>query len=265
LQYSDPESPPSQKKDLFHRIVAKLLYLSKRGRPDIALAVNHLCTKVKAPTVQDEMKLTRILGYLFSTIDKTRMITKDPNGLKKITAYIDAAFAAHEDGKGQSGGAIFVGTTLVDVITRKQKCASRDSTESELIALSDLSIDVEWHSEWFESQGYELEIPTIFQDNTSTITLVTTATSGKMRNKHLRAQRAAVYEGFERKDYSIDYTSTDEMIADVLTKPMNGTKFHKFAKSLLGTNTIMRTKSTGVRCDSRACGHHGAGRACGCK
>jgi len=32
--------------DLFHTIVAKLLYMSKRGRPDIQLAVAFLCTRV---------------------------------------------------------------------------------------------------------------------------------------------------------------------------------------------------------------------------
>ena len=263
LNYNDPESPPSKKKELFHRLVAKLLYLSKRGRPDIALSVNYLCTRVKAPTVQDEAKLTRILGYLKSTMHKTRVITKDGK-LEKVTAYIDAAFAAHEDGKGQSGGAIFIGSTLVDVITRKQKCASRDSTESELIALSDLVTDVEWHNEWFENQGYNFETPLIYQDNTSTITLVTNESSGKMRNKHLRAQRAAVYEGYERKYYTFEYIRTDDMVADVLTKPLEGMKFHKFSKALLGTITMikMRTETAGVRCVNRACK---LGRACKCK
>ncbi len=38
----------------FHRIVAKLLYLSKRARPDILLAVQYLTTRVKSPTITDE-------------------------------------------------------------------------------------------------------------------------------------------------------------------------------------------------------------------
>ena len=108
---------------------------------------------------------------------------------------------------------------------------------------------------------------TIYQDNTSTITLVTTTTSGKMRNKHLRAQRAAVYEGHKNGDYFILYISTEEMVADILTKALEGIKFHKFAKTLLG-HGIMRTKLAGVRLDSRdfktsrACE---SGRACSCK
>jgi len=63
----------------------------------------------------------------------------------RVEAYIDAAHACHEDGFGQSGGAIMVGDTTVEVITRKQKCAARDSTEAELVALEALLLDVEWH------------------------------------------------------------------------------------------------------------------------
>jgi hypothetical protein len=160
------------------------------------------------------------------------MITKDGK-IKRIVAYIDAAFAAHEDGKGQSGGAIFVGNTLVEVLTRKQKCAARDSTEAELVALSDMVLDVGWHQEWYREQGYDLEIPLVYQDNTSTITLVTEG-GGKMRTKHMRALKASVLEGYEEKEYDFKYISTNDMVADILTKPQSGMKHHKFSNILLG-------------------------------
>jgi hypothetical protein len=85
-----------------------------------------------------------------------------------------------------------------------------------------------------------------------------------MRNKHLRAQRAAVYEGYEMKYYTFEYIRTDDMVADMLTKPLEGMKFHKFSKVLLGTITTvkMRTETAGVRCVNRACK---LGRACKCK
>jgi len=45
------------KSDLFHTIMAKLLYISKRGRPDIQLAMAFLCTQVSCSTQQDWSKL----------------------------------------------------------------------------------------------------------------------------------------------------------------------------------------------------------------
>jgi len=66
LPCSDPKK--------FHRIVAKLLFLCKRGRPDIALPVHYLCTRVKNPTVDDEQKLRRFVGYMKLTLGNTRKI-----------------------------------------------------------------------------------------------------------------------------------------------------------------------------------------------
>jgi hypothetical protein len=51
-------SPPLPKTDseIFHSVVAKLLYVALRARPDILLAVSFLCTRVAAPTVHDQKK-----------------------------------------------------------------------------------------------------------------------------------------------------------------------------------------------------------------
>jgi hypothetical protein len=93
---------------LFHSVVAKLLYLGKRGRPDILLPVQFLCTRVKKPTVADQRKLERVLGYLLLT--KTWARTLDNSSFTQVTTYIDASFAQHVDGKSQSGCMIFWAT-----------------------------------------------------------------------------------------------------------------------------------------------------------
>ena len=52
-----------KEKKVFHATVAKLLYLSKRARPDIISVVGFLCTRVREPTIEDQAKLRRVLGY----------------------------------------------------------------------------------------------------------------------------------------------------------------------------------------------------------
>ena len=54
LMKVDKDSPRLSIKDtnLFHRHVAKLLFASKRVRPDIQVCVAFLCTRVKSPTEQ---------------------------------------------------------------------------------------------------------------------------------------------------------------------------------------------------------------------
>ena len=213
---------PSKDKKWFHKMVAKLLYLCNRGRPDVALPVHYLCTRVQDPTDADDKKLARIMGYLKGTIENVRRISADP--FNRIEAYIDAAHACHEDGFGQSGGAIMVGGAMVEVITRKQKWAARDSTEAELVAVEGLLLDVEWHDEWFRGQGYDLDMPLIYQDNTSTITLITKG-GGKMRNRTMRVKQAVILEGFQHHEYDFKYVQTDYMV---------GFKYYRFKKVIMG-------------------------------
>ena len=49
---------------LYHHLTAKLLYLSKRTRPDLLTAVSFLCTRVQLPDADDWKKLGRCITYL---------------------------------------------------------------------------------------------------------------------------------------------------------------------------------------------------------
>jgi hypothetical protein len=72
------DAKPIIERAKFHSVVAKLLYLGKCGRPDILLPVQYLCTRVKAPSMDDEKKLERVLGYLKLTKCWTKVFDKSP-------------------------------------------------------------------------------------------------------------------------------------------------------------------------------------------
>ena len=61
---------------LFHQLVAKLLYLSKSTRQDIQMAVAFLCTRVREPDTADYKKLTKVMQYLRNTIKKTLQLNR---------------------------------------------------------------------------------------------------------------------------------------------------------------------------------------------
>jgi hypothetical protein len=54
-------------RNFFHSSTAKLLYLSKRARPDILTVTIFLCMRVQCATEEDKEKLMRVLGYLKNT------------------------------------------------------------------------------------------------------------------------------------------------------------------------------------------------------
>jgi hypothetical protein len=221
-----------EEKGQFHTMVAKLLYLSKRTRSDIALPVIYLCTRVKSPTEGDKRKLDRVMGYLKMT--KSREMVLTCKGAWRVTGFIDAAFGCHLDGKSHSGGVICVGGACILVISRKQKIVTKDSTEAELVALSDLITAVEKCDEFMRSQGMcDMDLPVVFQDNTSTISLVTKG-GGKPRTKHMRVRQQLVKEKFDHKEIDIQYVKTREMLADVLTKPLGGELYRWMTGAIMG-------------------------------
>ena len=64
----------TRKAEIFHRVVAKLLYVAKRARVDLQLAIAFLCTRVSKSTQEDWEKLRRTLKYIHKTIDLPRII-----------------------------------------------------------------------------------------------------------------------------------------------------------------------------------------------
>jgi hypothetical protein len=235
------ETPPGEllsdsERKTFHTLVAKLLYLCKRTRPDIQLPVLFLCTRVKEPTIHDKKKLYRILGYLKLTRKKKRIIKCENKLWKRILAYIDAAFAIHTDGKSHTGLVVMFLGIVILTYCGKQRIATKDSTESELVSLSDMLVKIEKVYDFLVCQGIEMdEPPLVLQDNKSTIAIVSEMGRKQARTRHLQARRGVVYEAWkQRKAVDIAYISTKDMVADVFTKPLGGEGFYRFANILLG-------------------------------
>jgi len=216
----------------FHTTVARLLYLSKRVRPDIVTVVAFLCTRVKSPTVEDQQKLERLLGYLKCIREwKCRL---QPQGVFSVVADVDASFAIHADSKSQTGCVIFVAGVPVYCSSKKQKCMTKSPTEAELVGLSDSLSFVEIFAEFLAFViDQKTRPPVIYQDNTSVISLVTKG-GGINRTKHLRARMNLVGEAVRERGLKVLYMPTEDMIADGFTKVLEGVKFGSFAKIVLG-------------------------------
>ena len=79
----------------FHRNVARLLFLSKRARPDIQTAIAFLCRRVKSPDIDDNKKLGRVMRYLRDTVFLPLVLGWDKSG--NIYWSVDASFAVHSN------------------------------------------------------------------------------------------------------------------------------------------------------------------------
>ena len=82
-QQDDGEQLSKAKHKVFHSCVAKLLYIAKRGRPDILPIVSYLTTRVTKPNTHDWGKLRRLLQYLHGTIELRLTLAADSLSMLK--------------------------------------------------------------------------------------------------------------------------------------------------------------------------------------
>jgi hypothetical protein len=210
-----------------------------------------LCTRVQAPTKEDILKLERVLGYLKFTKEWTRSF--DKSEFERVVTYIDASFAVHSDGKGQSACAVMLGNTLVHEVCHKQKIVTKNSTKAELVALADLLIEGELVEDFVMELGHLMgntdfvtDVHLVYQDNKSTLAMVTTG-GGKPRTKYMKVREEFVKERLKTWEAALQYVSTKQMLADLLTKPLGGELYHSRTQKLLGSHRYECLNNRGAK------------------
>ena len=141
---------------IFHTIVAKLLFLCKRGRPDIHTVIAFLTTRVKQLDKDDQNKLHRVIRYLRATMDLVLTLKSDGTGT--IRWWVDTTFAVHNDMRSHTGGVLTLGKGVVYPCSTKHKLNTKSSMEAELVGVDYLMPQILWTRYFLESQGFDVRI-----------------------------------------------------------------------------------------------------------
>jgi hypothetical protein len=228
----DPKPLDEEKAILFHHNVAKLLFLCKRARPDIQIAVAFLSTRVKNPDVDDYKKLIRVMRYLRGTVDMP--LTLEADKMHVLKWWVDASYGVHPDMKSHTGGALSLGKGVVYGTSTRQRINTKSSTEAELVGVNDVLPQVLWTRYFLEAQGYKVEDSVVFQDNQSAILLEKNGrASSSKRTRHINIRYFFVTDRVQNKELRIEYCPTGDMLADFFTKPLQGTLFQKFRNQVM--------------------------------
>ena len=150
-----------------------------------------------------------------------------------VTGYVDASYGVHSDGKSHTGAVITLGKGAIFAKSSKQKIVSKSSTEAELIALSDMSSQIIWTRNFLIAQGYQVKAAIIYQDNKSTIELVKKGRSTSERTRHVHIRYFFVKDRVDAGEIKVEYKPTEEMVANILTKPLQGNLFKNMRRELL--------------------------------
>ena len=92
-----------------------------------------------------------------------------------------------------------------------------------------------WTLVFMEAQGYDIDKNILYQDNKSTILLeVNGKRSSSKRTRALNIRYFFLTDQVEKGNLTILYCPTGKMIADFMSKPLQGAKFDQFRADIMG-------------------------------
>lgn len=150
-----------------------------------------------------------------------------------LHAYSDADWASDIDKRRScTGYVLMMSGAAVTWRSKRQETVAQSSTEAEYLALSSTVNEIKWVTQFIEEMGDDNSEATIlYCDNQSAINLGTTE-AYRERTKHIDIRHHYIRDQVDARLIKLEYISTNEMTADVLTKPLTGEKTRKFTEKM---------------------------------
>lgn len=213
----------------YQKLLGCLMYLAVMTRPDIAYSVSYLSQFNTCYSVEHFNYAKRILKYL----KKTKMYClKFSNEGESLQGFVDADWASDSlDRKSYTGFCFVMSGTAVSWQSRKQRVTALSSTEAEYVALSEACREAIYLRQLLYELTGSLITIRLNCDNQSALKMVTNHQCHN-RSKHIDVKHHFVREVVNSGKLSVNYLSTNEMPADLLTKGLGTVKHYKFMEAL---------------------------------
>ena len=212
-------------KQMYQSAVGSILYVSTRTRPDISYAVGS-CARFSAdPTKSHWAAVKRIMRYLKGTINVG--ILYNLKDQKDLIGYSDADWAGDiNDRKSTSGYVFQISGGAVSWRSKKQSCVALSTAEAEYMALASATQEAMWMKQLIADLHTNiLKKPVrIYEDNQSAI-CITKNHQYHGRSKHIDIKFHFTRDQVSSGNVEVVYCKSEEMVADMLTKPLCGPQF----------------------------------------
>lgn len=214
----------------YQELVGSLLFAAQVSRPDICYAVNLISRFNKDPGRAHWLAAKRILRFLKGTISTKLCYSK--NEVEDIFGFCDADYASDVDERKSVTGYIFKKQGgAIAWCSKKQPTVALSTTESEYMALGSAIQEALW------LKGLEAELlrstksNILYCDNQSAA-LLAASESHHPRTKHIDVRHHFVRDVINDGRIILQHISTNEMVADILTKALPTQKMSFCIKSM---------------------------------
>jgi hypothetical protein len=202
-----------------HDKVGQLRFLADRTRPDILTAVGMLGSSAAKPAPTHVKGVHQLSRYLKGTTDYA-ITLGGPDDLVLLFGYTDASHLPDNSSKPRLAYCFFLGRTSGTIHARSfsDSAVSHSSCESEIRAIDSAIKQAIWLRGLLEELGYPQSSPTILY--TDSMSAKTLADSARINNNncHLVLRINYIHECIQNKIIELKYITTENEVADVLTK-----------------------------------------------
>ncbi|KAL6348240.1 hypothetical protein AAG906_005532 [Vitis piasezkii] len=133
--------------------------------------------------------------------------------------------------KNTSGGCLYIGNCLVAWMIKKQNSVSLSIVEVEYIVAGSCCSQLLWIKQMLRDYGIDQGTMVVFCDNTSVINISKNPVLHS-RTKHIDIRHHFICDLVEDKVVSLEYVPIESQIADILTKPLDVSRFESLRKSI---------------------------------
>ncbi|KAI8659271.1 hypothetical protein NCS56_01144000 [Fusarium sp. Ph1] len=206
----------------YKRVIGSILYASVISRPDVAFAISRLARFMNNPGEKHVQAANRVLCYLYAT----RFYALQFGPGEGFVVHSDASFADNTiDRKSSQGFAMMLFGSLIGWRANKQDTVTTSTTEAELLGLSQAAKEGLFQQRLLRSLELELQNTDLHlvSDNEQTIRLLKSPLGRlKTKLKHVDVHNHWLREHIQNKAIFLSYKESAKLIADGLTKALQG-------------------------------------------
>ena len=175
--------------------------------------------------------MKRIFRYLKGTIDKGIVYRPSYNS-GVLECYADADHGGDNmTGRSTSGVVCIYSGGAISWSSQRQQSVAISTTEAEIVAASECAKKVVWLKRLLGECTTLKDMPILRVDNQAAVRLAQNPEYHR-RTKHIRLRHFFVREKVTEGELGIQHVSTEEQVADIMTKPLHFPTFKKFCKLL---------------------------------
>jgi hypothetical protein len=261
VELNRSQCPVSEEDQLFmsrvpyRRVIGLLTYLSNISRPDIAYSVNLCAQFAQNPGEMHWKAVMQILRYLCGTKNyvlcfdgnmqtQSSSTSSLPTHTTQLIGYADASWGSCPDTRRSTTGWILkCGKSIIDWNVHKQETVAISSCEAEYMSIVSVTQAIKWTKNLLKELGFYnnasssspfaiSSVPIILSDNKSAIAIGLNDTMHN-RSKHIDIKHHFIRDEISSGTINIQWISTHDQIADILTKKLDRQNFIKFRDQLV--------------------------------